>query len=213
MDCKIRNIIFDFGGVLINLDKPRCVEALGKLGFKQAGELINSYYQQGIFEKMELGLITPEEFCSGIRKISGSKASDKEIFDAWNLLLADIPTYRLQALLELRKHYMVYLLSNTNKVHWDYSCENQFHYRGFDVNDYFEDMFLSFQLHETKPSPKIFEEVLAQTGILPNETLFIDDAAPNCETARKLGFKTYCTKEGEDWRHLFDKELLNKVLY
>lgn len=101
--------------------------------------------------QFELGEISPEEFRKAIRKEVSEALSDHEIDDMWNLMLLDIPREKLDLLLKLREHYMVYLLSNTNRIHWDYACEQMFCYRGFRVNDFFEDIFLSFEMHKAKP--------------------------------------------------------------
>lgn len=197
---QIKNIIFDFGGILVDLDKPRCLEAFNRLGFPEASQWIDAYCQQGIFGKLETGEITPESFCDEVRRLTGCQASDTRLWEAWNLFLAGIPRWRIEALMELRKHYVVYLLSNTNAPHWEYACSHFFPHKGFQAEDYFEEMFLSYQLHQAKPSEDIFRTVLQRTGVVPDETLFIDDSAANCHTARSLGIHTYCPAPGEDWR-------------
>lgn len=204
---NIKNIIFDFGGVLVDLDKPRCIEAFNRIGFPQAATLVDSYYQQGIFCLLETGKITPDAFCNEVRAMTGNTASDKEIWNAWNLLLAGIPAYRLEALLELGKHYTLYLLSNTNQIHWEYSAEHHFKYQGHTVNDYFKQIFLSYEMHMAKPDTAIFTEVIKQSGVDLTETLFIDDSHANCEAARSVGLNSYHLKPEEDWRNLFKEKL------
>lgn len=205
MDIRnVKNIIFDFGGVLVDLDKSRCVEAFTRLGFSQAAQWVDTYSQQGVFGRLETGTITPEEFCEEIRRLTGCMASDDDMWQAWNLLLDGIPAYRLDALIELKRHFNLYLLSNTNEPHWQHASERMFPHRDFRVEDYFLQIFLSYEMHQVKPDAAIFRSVLEQTGILPEETLFIDDAAANCETARTLGLLTYCPAPKEDWRKLFD---------
>lgn len=201
---KIKNIIFDFGGVLVDLDKPRCVDAFTRLGFSQASLWVDTYSQQGVFGLLETGSITPEEFCHEVRRLTGCMACDKDIWEAWNLLLAGIPTYKLEALIELKKHFNLYLLSNTNAPHWQHATAQMFPYKDYRVENYFQQIFLSYEMHQVKPDAGIFRTVLEQTGILPEETLFIDDAPANCETARTLGISTYCPTPEEDWRKLFN---------
>ena len=121
---------------------------------------------------IELGEISPEEFRKAIRKEVSEALSDHEIDDMWNLMLLDIPREKLDLLLKLREHYMVYLLSNTNRIHWDYACEQMFCYRGFRVNDFFEDIFLSFEMHKAKPEKDIYEQMMKEANILPEETFF-----------------------------------------
>lgn len=203
MKAGIKNIIFDLGDVLINLNRQCCIDSFKELGLKNIDELIGNFSQQGMFMQLEKGLITPDEFRDKIRELSDRTLTDEEIDTAWNSFLLDIPSYKLDALLELREHYIVYLLSNTNKIHWYWVCEHAFPYKGFTEKDYFEEIFLSYKLHQTKPDIDIFQSVLDRTGILPEETFFIDDSKANCQAAETLGISTYCAKPGEDWTHLF----------
>ena len=119
--------------------------------------------------------------------------------------MLSIPACKLDLLLKLRKDYVVYLLSNTNEIHWQWSCKHAFSYRSFHVEDYFEQIFLSYEMKMAKPDANIFREVLKETGIAPQETLFIDDSEANCETAKTLGISTYTPQAGEDWSHLFQR--------
>ena len=98
---------------------------------------------------------------------------------------------------------MVYLLSNTNEIHWEWSCEHAYPYKAFRVEDYFEHIFLSYEMKMAKPDEEIFRKVLDDAGLDPKETFFIDDSETNCLTARSLGISTYTPKAGEDWGHLF----------
>ena len=199
----IKNLLIDLGGVLINLDRQRCIENFQKLGLRNVEELLDISNQDGILMQQEKGLITPAEFRNGVREMIGQVVSDKQIDAAWNSFLVDIPRFKLDMLLKLREKYVVYLLSNTNEIHWKWACEHAFPYRGFRVEDYFEKMFLSFELHQAKPEKDMFETLLAETGIVPEETFFIDDAPANCQTAQSLGISTYTPEAGEDWGHLF----------
>lgn len=200
---EIRNLLVDFGGVLINLDRQRCIENFKKLGLTDADEMLGLFQQQGVFMQQEQGLITSAEFHDAIREKIGKQVTDEQIDAAWNSFLVDIPGYKLDFLLKLREKYVVYLLSNTNEIHWRWSCEHVFPYRGFRVEDYFEKIYLSYEMKLMKPDAAIFEAVLSDAGIDPQQTFFIDDSEANCETARSLGISTYTPKAGEDWRHLF----------
>ena len=200
---NIKNLIFDFGGVLVDLDKARCLQAFSQLGFTEANKMIDAYSQQGLFGQLEEGTISPEEFCSEVRRLTTCQATDENIWHAWNSFLVGIPTWKLEALIELKKHYPIYLLSNTNVVHWQYAITEFFPYGKWRVNDYFNHIFLSYELHQVKPGAEIFRTVITQSGIRPEETLFIDYATANCQTARSLGLHTYQPTQGEDWRLLF----------
>ena len=200
----IKNLLIDLGGVLINLDRERCIENFKKIGFQNIEEKFCTHQLDGIFLQQEKGLITPAEFRDGVRKMIGKAVSDKQIDAAWNSFLVDIPTQKLDLLLKLREKYVVYLLSNTNQIHWEWTCAHLFPYRTFKVEDYFEKTYLSFEMKMAKPEPEIFKAIIEDAGIEPKETLFIDDSEMNCKTAQNLGISTYTAKAGEDWSHLFN---------
>ncbi len=195
----IKNIIFDWGGVLIHLDKGRCTEAFRKLGVEVSDELTNPYGQRADLMDFEKGVMTVAEFHDTVRRIYSPELTDEQIDGAWNALLLDIPTYKLDLLLELKQRYRLFLLSNTNAVHWE-EGRKRFDYRGHKAEDYFDRIFLSHEIHELKPSPEAFRKVAELAGIEPEETLFVDDLKASCESAEALGFHTYCPVANTDWR-------------
>lgn len=199
----IKNLIVDFGGVLIDLDRQRCLENFRELGLPDVEHTLDLYHQQDFFQQYERGLISSADFRNVIREKIGKDVDDARIDAAWNSFLVSIPTYKLDLLLALRKDYVVYLLSNTNEIHWKWSCEYAFPYKTFRVEDYFEHIFLSYEMKMAKPDEEIFRKVLDDAGLDPKETFFIDDSEANCMTARSLGISTYVPKAGEDWSHLF----------
>lgn len=199
----IKNLIVDFGGVLIDLDRQRCLENFRELGLPDVEHTLDLYHQQDFFQQYERGLISSADFRNVIREKIGRDVADARIDAAWNSFLVSIPTYKLDLLLALRKDYVVYLLSNTNEIHWEWSCEHAFPYKAFRVEDYFEHIFLSYEMKMAKPDEEIFRKVLDDAGLDPKETFFIDDSETNCLTARSLGISTYTPKAGEDWGHLF----------
>lgn len=204
MDKNIKNIVFDLGGVLIDLDFDRALKAFRKAGFENIEEQLQSFNREGVFMQYELGNITSEEFRSAIRKQARVSLTDREIDDMWNLILLNIPHEKLKLILELCGKYMVYLLSNTNQIHWDYTCNHAFTYHGFRVKDYFEETFLSFEMHLAKPDKAIFERMLQEANLLPEETFFIDDSEANCKAAEELGIHTHHYRIGEDLNKLFE---------
>lgn len=204
MDSKIKNVVFDLGGVLINLDFENCLNAFRKAGFKHIEQQIAQLEEEGLFARFERGEITPEEFREAVRKETDESLSDRKIDDLWNLMLLNIPHEKLDLLLRLRGRYMVYLLSNTNAIHWNYASEQMFNYRGFQVKDFFEDIFLSFEMHKSKPNKDIYEQMMKDANILPEETCFIDDSEANCQAARALGIKAHHYHIGENLNQLFD---------
>ncbi|MDR0896105.1 MAG: HAD family phosphatase [Prevotellaceae bacterium] len=204
IDKNIKNLIIDFGGVLIGLNRQRCLDNFTKLGLPNVEAMLDEYHQQDFFQKHEQGLISSTEFRDEIRKRIGREVSDKQIDDAWNSFLTGIPAYKLDLLLNLRSKYMVYLLSNTNAIHWQWACKHAFRYKGFRVEDYFDHIYLSYEMKRAKPDPAIFQQLLDETGIVPLQTLFIDDSTTNCRAAEALDIHTYTPKAGENWGHLFD---------
>ena len=204
MDKNIKNIVFDLGGVLINLDFERAFKAFKKAGFVDIESQLQSFSREGIFDQFELGEISEDEFRSAIKERANVMLTDQEIDDMWNLILMDIPREKLELILNLRGKYMVYLLSNTNKTHWDYICQNAFNYHGFRVEDYFEETFLSFEMHLAKPDKAIFEKMLNDANLIAEETLFIDDSEANCRAAEELGIHVHHYHIGDDLKEIFE---------
>ena len=204
MDKNIKNIVFDLGGVLVDLDFKGAINGLQQAGFANVKEQLQAFDRDGIFQKFELGEMTAEEFRTAIRENSTVELTDEEVDNLWNAMLLEVPREKLELILHLRGKYMVYLLSNTNSIHWDYVCKNAFNYRGFRVNDYFEETFLSYEMHLAKPDKAIFEKVLEEANLLPEETLFIDDSEANCKAASELGIHTHHYHIGEDLKELFN---------
>lgn len=123
MNSRIENIVFDFGGVLIDLDFNRLLKAFKRIGFNDIESQLQTYERDGIFQKYELGEMTADEFRMAIREKSNVTLTDSDIDDLWNLMLVKIPSEKLDFILGLRNNYNVYLLSNTNSIHWNYACK------------------------------------------------------------------------------------------
>ena len=204
MDKNIKNIVFDLGGVLIDLDFKSAINGLQKAGFANVKEQLQAFDREGIFQKFEVGEISADEFRTAIRENAIVTLTDTEINNLWNLMLLEIPREKLELILDLRSKYMVYLLSNTNSIHWDYVCKNAFNYRGFRVNDYFEETFLSFEMHLAKPDKAIYKKMLNDANLLPEETLFIDDSEANCKAAAEVGIHAHHYHIGDDLSKIFE---------
>ena len=204
MDKNIKNIVFDLGGVLVDLDFKAAINGLQQAGFANVKEQLQTLHQGGIFQKFELGEMSADEFRTAIRENSTVELTDEEVDKLWNAMLLEIPREKLELILDLRGKYMVYLLSNTNSIHWDYVCKNAFNYRGFRVKDYFEETFLSYEMHLAKPDKAIFEKVLQDANLLPEETLFIDDSEANCKAAEEVGIHAHHYHIGDDLSKVFE---------
>ncbi len=183
----IKNIIFDLGGVIIDLDRNRAVSALTALGLKEADSLLGLYRQEEPFLGLETGRIEAGAFFDLIReKCPG--ATDSQITEAFDRFLIGIPTHRLERLRQLRRNgYRLYVLSNTNPVMYNGWITNAFRAEGLTINDYFDGIVASFQELTCKPDPTIFQRVLTRYGLKPEETLMLDDSAANCDAARSVG--------------------------
>ena len=200
---QYKNIIFDLGNVLVKLNPEGCIGAFKAIGM---GELVDSNPQSEgmkLMSKLGVGMITTEEFCEAARKLTETDVTNEEIIDAANKMLVEIPDEKKERLLQLKKAgYRLFLLSNTIDVHWDYCAEHLFPYQNHGVEDYFEQCFLSQRMHLAKPNARIYEEVIRQANIHPDETLFIDDLKENCEAAEKLGIHTFQNVKFDDWLEL-----------
>jgi glucose-1-phosphatase len=204
---SIKNIIFDFGGVICNIDVNLTRKAFVNLGLKNfdTGDSITS--TSGLFEGLETGAITPARFREQMRQFFECGITDEQIDGAWNSLLLDIPEPRIRLLEELSKRYRIFLLSNSNKIHYDCyvkTFREQFGYADFDA--LFEKAWFSFRIGLKKPSQEIFRHVLQEASLDPAETLFIDDTLVHVEGAGAAGIHAYHLRidAGEGIMDLFD---------
>ena len=197
---QYKNIIFDLGNVLVKLNPEGCIGAFKAIGM---GELVDSNPQSEgmkLMSKLGVGMITTDEFCDAARELTGADVKNEEIIAAANKMLVEIPDYKKERLLQLKKAgYRLFLLSNTIDIHWDSCVEHLFPYQNHGVEDYFEQCFLSQRMHLAKPDARIYEEVIRQANIHPDETLFVDDLKENCEAAEKLGIHTFQNVKFDDW--------------
>lgn len=204
----IKNVIFDMGGVIVDVHRERSIEHFKSIGLADADQLIDSYHHKGIFLDFENGKIDSKEFCRLLSEHAGKTIPQKAIEDAWRSIVSDPPGYKLDYLTGLRKKYKLFLLSNNNPILMDsWAFTDHFSFLGCPVMDYFDKLYLSYQMKCTKPDPVIFEKMIEDSKIIPAESLFIDDGIHNIETARSLGFQTYHTQNGKDWRNA-----LNQIL-
>lgn len=195
----IKNLLFDLGGVIMNLDRERSVKAFEELGLARAGELLGEYGQKGPFLALEKGEIGVEEFHDQLRPLFDRPVSDGAIDEAFNKFLTGIPVSRLKALRELRRRYKVYLLSNTNPIMVTGFIAEQFRQEGLEMTDYFDGIITSYEAKCYKPDKAIFDYACATCGIEPEETLFFDDSQANVDAARALGFNAAHVAPGKEF--------------
>jgi len=199
----MKTIIFDFGGVLLNLNMQNCIDAFSRLGYNKIDELIDHYKQKGVFLDFEEGKITTDVFFTELQKIVGLQTSIESLKDAYLSFLGDLPQYKLDLILKLRKKYNVYMLSNINQFIFEYCKKTYFETNNFAFEDYFDKAYLSYEMGVCKPDKLIFEKMIADSGIIPNQCLFLDDGIKNIETAKSLGFNAYFVRPNENFLHLF----------
>jgi putative hydrolase of the HAD superfamily len=200
----IKNIVFDLGGVIITLERAEAVRRFTEAGLKNAAQLLDPYHQKGIFLELEEGKLSQEEFYDAVRREAGQFISNEQIDYGWLGFLKEVPEYKLKMLENLReKGYRLYLLSNTNPIIMSWAFTPAFSPQGKSISEYFDKLYLSYLIGHTKPGREIYDFMFQDAGIVPSETLFIDDGTANVETGEKLGMKTWLARNGEDFRHIF----------
>ena len=200
MNSKIKNIIFDLGGVIIDIDMVACLhrmEALGvpvkkmmAKGDSKGATVCEGMSVSGPMELYQLGQISTHDFLHGILRYCTEGTTIQQIEDAWNSCLLSIPEERLEVVKSLHKKYNVYLLSNTNDCHWRYIEDKFFSKEGHTTDAFFDRVFLSHEMHLAKPDKRIYEQVLKEIGAKGEECLFIDDATANLNAAAECGIMT-----------------------
>ncbi|MGC8864133.1 MAG: HAD family hydrolase [Bacteroidales bacterium] len=202
---EIRNIIFDFGGVILNIDFQKSIEAFHRLGIGHDPAFFSQFGQSEVFDRLETGHITEKEFYDKIRQSTGVEVTDEALRKAWDALLLDMPEERVELLQKVRKNYRIFLLSNTNAIHYEtYNGVFRAQY-GHDFDDLFEKAWWSFRIGMRKPHTETFLWVLQDGGLSATETLFIDDTLKHVDGARKVGIKGLHL-ENIDITSLFDPE-------
>ena len=188
---NIKNIIFDLGGVIINIDYQKTIDAFKKLSKADATIEFNQKNQSELFDELETGRISNAEFRDKVREHYQVEGSDAEIDAAWNAMLLDIPKERIELLRALRKDHKLFLLSNTNAIHL--IAFNKIVQDNHDMpalDELFDKCYYSHLVDDRKPNASIFERILQENNLKKEETLFIDDSIQHIESAEKVGIKT-----------------------
>src|SRR5690349_8680364 len=187
---NIKNIIFDLGGIFLNIDFSKTEKAFSELGVE-----FNNFYSQhhasDLFELLETGKISPEEFHDAFVEETGLNLSYEQLERAWTALLLGFPVERIHWLQEMGKRYKIFLFSNTNKIHYDVFTEIFREQTGFeDFNKLFVKAYYSHEIGLRKPYPESYLYILNEQNLKPEETLFVDDTIKNIEGAKQVGLKT-----------------------
>jgi glucose-1-phosphatase len=194
-------LIFDLGGVLLDLSFERTYQAFSELSSRTVEE-IRTFSREPFFQDYECGRLSDNDFRNFLRAGLGTQASDSKLDDAWNAMLLDIPRKRLSIVGSLSSRYKIFLLSNTNAIHAACFTEKVLQQTGLGIEDYFHSIYYSHLLYMRKPSPEIFEHVLAENKLVPACVLFFDDLPENLAGAQEAGISTFHVTDANE---LFEK--------
>ena len=195
---NLKNIIFDLGGVLLNIDYYKTEKAFIALGFTEFTEMYNQYQSDVVFTRLEKGTINNDDFYNYMIKAAVGNITREQIETAWNAMLLDFRKESLSLLEQISKKYKIYLLSNTNAIHLQALSAVFTKQTGkASLDDYFTKAYYSHKIRLRKPNEDIFEFVLNDAGVAAAESLFIDDSVNNINTAMRMGFKTHLLLPGE----------------
>jgi epoxide hydrolase-like predicted phosphatase len=188
----IRNIIFDLGDVILNIDVPVASLSFARLSGREQAEILTLFKENDLFRQFETGLLDEISFRNLIRKLVDSPNWTDEMIDtAWNSLLLDLPAERVELLKKLRSKYRLFLLSNTSSIHITQVNKILEASTGIKkLDDLFDKVYLSYEMGIMKPDPDIYLQVLKEQNIKAEETLFLDDNADNIKSAAQLGIDT-----------------------
>ena len=204
---KLKNILFDFGGVICNIDISKTEKAFRELGMNQFNHDYSVTERDQFFGQFETGMISPEQFRETLKPFFHDQITDTQIDDAWNALLLEMPPKRIELLKSLRSEYQTFLLSNTNQIHYKkYLADLQVLYGYNHFEDLFDKAYFSHQIGKRKPFPETFQFVCSDAGIREAETLFIDDSPEPIEGARKAGLYAHPLGRHEELTDLFTPE-------
>ena len=195
-------IIFDLGGVLLNIDYKLTIDAFEKLGVKNTASFYGKKVQNPIFDKIEMGEISPKAFLELLQKQTHN-ASLKEVENAWNAMLLDLPQKRLECIKKLKNTYKIFLLSNTNKIHMNAFKRNIGNTKWSEFISLFDKMYLSHDIGYRKPNKEAFQIILKENDLQKIEVVFIDDSLQHIKAAENLGIKCHYLQETEDITEIF----------
>ncbi|MDC0520579.1 HAD family phosphatase [Flavobacteriales bacterium] len=189
---EIKSIIFDLGGVILNLNYSKTEDEFKKIGVLNFKEFYSQKKQTLLFDDLEKGKIKPEEFISSLKESENLNIKEIDFINAWNAMLLEMPIEKLQFIEGLKKDYKIILLSNTNEIHIkkfedDLKKNNMLEqfYKCFDK------IYYSSRMGKRKPEENCFNQVLEENGLIAENTLFIDDSIQHIEGAKKAGIKTF----------------------
>lgn len=191
-------VIFDFGGVIINIDYKATISAFKSLGIDDFDSIYSQAAQTDLFDNIETGKISSQHFINGLLNILPKGITPNQVVHAWNTMILDVPTHRIEFLQELRKENRIYLLSNTNSIHIDDALRKWNKISDRTIYEVFNHVYLSHEMNMRKPNSEIFKRVCEEQNLEPSRTLFIDDSIQHIEGAKSIGLQTYHLQPGEE---------------
>ena len=209
---QIDTLIFDYGGVLVNIDDGQVVRALKNLGISRFKQLWYARTIKRLMHQFIDGLVPEDDTLEEMLKLCRKGTTKDDILEVLDKLCGNLPLDRMQALVKLRKKYKIYLLSNINGFLWRKSVR-QIRELGLEPGDCFDDFFLSYEIGIAKPDSRIYDFVKAKTGLIPDRTLYFDDRKDNFEAGRNFGFKSVLVRtdhieESREWNELLEEIVL-----
>ncbi|MCM1004928.1 MAG: HAD family phosphatase [Prevotella sp.] len=197
---KYTDIVFDLGGVVLDINRDLCVENLLALGLKDAADLLDLYCQSGDFLALEEGKMSAAAFYDKLRERAARPVTDVQLTEAIESFIVGLPIERLQALRQLKKRgKRLYVLSNTNSIMYHGIIDRLFRQEGLCIRDYFDGEVVSFQEKVCKPKAEIFEILKRRYSLNGEMTLFLDDSPANCEAAQANGIDAVCVEPGTEF--------------
>lgn len=203
---QIETLVFDYGGVIVNIDDASVVKAMRSLGVTAFKRLIHVRKIKRLMHQYINGLVAEAETLQEMLSLCRKGTATEDIEKVLEELCGNLPVERLKALVKLRKRYKVYLLSNINNTLWQKSV-SQMNQLGYSTDELFDEVFLSYAMRKEKPSVEIYEEMTQQTGLNPATTLYFDDRSENAEAGKRFGFQSVLVKtnhleEHQEWQEI-----------
>jgi HAD superfamily hydrolase (TIGR01509 family) len=204
---KCKAIIFDLGAVILNINYQNTIDEFTKLGVNNAATLYSKKVQTNLFNQIETGMISSNEFLKALQKET-KNANINQVEKAWNAMLLDLPEERVQLIKKLKNNHPIYLLSNTNAIHIDAIKKQLGERKWLAFCKLFDKMYLSHELGLRKPDVKIFEYILNEQKLKAEEVFFIDDSPQHIASAKKIGIHCHHLLDDEDIITLFPDIIL-----
>ena len=204
---KCKAIIFDLGAVILNINYQNTIDEFTKLGVKNAATFYSKKVQTNLFNQIETGMISSNEFLKALQKETNN-TNITQLEQAWNAMLLDLPEERLQLIKKLKSNHTIFLLSNTNAIHINAFKKQLGDKKWLAFCKLFDKMYLSHEVGLRKPDIEIFEYILTEQKLIAEEVFFIDDSPQHIASAKKLGIHCHHLLEKEDVITLFPDIIL-----